>query len=209
MRSCRPSVRTGLRKYPDHYAKGHFAVIRALQDDLVGDQRQSFLLLLGAVVFVLLIVCVNLAALLVSRGEARRREFAIRNALGANRRRLVRQLLTESMTLAAIGGGAGVLLANWLLAGLLELYPQRLPGWQAIAVDYRTTLFSLALVAVTGFIIGLVPALHATGVRLQDALKVDARAATATRREGESSFGARHRPAGDEHRSARRRDAAD
>jgi predicted permease len=169
-------------KFPDHYAKGHFAVVRPLHEDLVGDQRQSLLLLLGAVVFVLLIVCINLAALLVSRGEARRREFAIRHALGADRRRLVRQLLGEAMLLAAIGGIAGILLANWLLAGLLALYPQRLPGWQAIAVDYRTMSFSVALVAAAGFLIGLVPAVYATGVRLQDALKVDARAATATRR---------------------------
>jgi len=167
--------------YPDHYAKGHFAVTRPLQEDLVGDQRQALLLLGGAVLFVMLIVCVNLAALLVSRGEARRREFAVRNALGATRRRLVRQLLVEAMLLSSIGGLTGVLLANWLLAALLALYPQRLPVWQTITVDHLGLAFSLLLVVVAGFVVGLVPALNATGTRLQETLKDDGRAATATR----------------------------
>jgi putative ABC transport system permease protein len=169
-------------KYPDHYAKGHFAITRGLQEDLVGTQRQALTLLGGAVLFVLLIVCVNLAALLVSRGEARRREFAIRHALGANRRRLVRQLLVEALVLATAGGVAGVLLANWVLAGLLALYPQRLPVWQAVTIDAGAMLFAFALVIVAGFVIGLVPAMQATGVRTQETLKADARAATATRR---------------------------
>jgi predicted permease len=169
------------RTYPDHYAKGHFAVTRPLQEDLVGDQRQALWLLGGAVAFVMLIVCVNLAALLVSRGEARRREFAVRHALGANRRRLVGQLLVEAMLLSSIGGVVGVLLANWLLAALLALYPQRLPVWQTLTVDHLGLAFSLLLVVVAGFAVGLVPALNATGMRLQETLKADARAATATR----------------------------
>ena len=169
-------------RFPDHYAAGHFAVVRPLHEDFVGEQRRPLLLLLGAVAFVLLIVCVNLAALLLSRGEARRREFAVRHALGAGRGRLVRQLLVEATLLAVIGGAAGILLANWLLAGLLALYPQRLPAAQGAAIDVRAFLFTIALVAATGILIGVVPALHATGVRLQDALKSDARAATPTRR---------------------------
>ena len=169
-------------KYPDHYAKGHFAVTRDLKEDLVGDQRQALTLLGGAVLFVLLIVCVNVAALLVSRGEARRREFAIRHALGANRRRLIRQLLGEALLLAAAGGMVGVLLANWVLAGLLALYPERLPVWQTVTIDLGATLFGFALVVVAGFAIGLVPALHATGARMSETLKADARASTATRR---------------------------
>jgi predicted permease len=168
--------------HPDHYATGHFAVIRPLQEDLVGDQRQGLVLLGGAVVAVLLIVCVNLAALLVSRGEARRREFAVRHALGANRRRLVRQLVVESMLLAAAGGVLGLLFANWLLAGLLALYPQRLPVWRVIAVDHAAALFTLALVIAAALLVGLVPALQVTGIGLLETLKADPRASTPSRR---------------------------
>lgn len=153
-----------------------------MHEDLVGDQRQALAMLAGAVVFVLLIVCVNLAALLVSGGEARRREFAVRHALGANRRRLIQQLLGEAMLLAVVGGAAGLLLSNWLLAGLLTLYAQRLPVWQTIAIDYAAMLFTFALVIVAGFLVGLLPALHATGARLHDSLKADGRASTSSRR---------------------------
>ena len=93
-------------RFPDHYGKGHFAVTRPLHEDIVGDQRQALLVLAAAVLFVLLIVCINLSALLVSRGEGRRREFAVRQALGADRSRLIRQLLGETILLAAIGGGS-------------------------------------------------------------------------------------------------------
>jgi len=168
--------------YPDHYAKGHFAVIRSLHEDIVGEQRDALILLVGAVLFVLLIVCVNLAALLISNGEARRREFAVRHALGANRRRLIRQLVVEAMLLAVIGGVLGLLLGNLLLAGLLALYPQRLPVSQAIAIDYIAVLYTCALIILAGFLIGFVPALHATGVRMQDILRTDSRTATSSRR---------------------------
>ena len=169
-------------EHPSHYAKGHFAVIRPLHEDIVGEQRDALVLLAGAVIFLLLIVCVNLAALLVSNGEARRREFAVRHALGANRRRLIRQMLTEAMLLAVIGGVIGVLLANSLLAGLLALYPLRLPVSQVITIDYSTLLFTCALLLMAGFLVGFVPALHATGARLQDVLRADSRTATSSRR---------------------------
>src|SRR5215510_3418090 len=168
--------------YPEHHAKGHFAVSRPLHEDIVGEQRDAFLLLCGAVVFVLLIVCVNLAALLISNGEARRREFAVRYALGANRRRLIRQLVAETMLLAVAGGLIGVMLAKWLLAGLLALYPERLPVSQAITIDYAAALYTCALVIVAGFVVGFVPALHATGVRMQEILRTDSRTATSSRR---------------------------
>src|SRR5215468_1558527 len=168
--------------YPDHYAKGHFAVIRPLHEDIVGDQRDALVLLAGAVLFVLLIVCVNLAALLVSNGEARRREFAVRHALGANRRRLIRQMVVEATLLAVIGGVSGVMLANGLLAGLLALYPQRLPVSQAITIDYSTLLYTCALVILAGFLVGFAPALHATGARMQEILRTDSRTATSSRR---------------------------
>ena len=176
------SLRQNLsERYPGHYAQGHFVVSRPLHEDLVGDQRDSLLLLGGAVLFVLLIVCVNLAALLVSNGEARRREFAVRHALGANRRRLVRQLVAEAMVLAIIGGAAGALLAHWLLAGLLALYPQQLPAAQ-IAIDAVAVLYTFALVMGAGFVVGFIPAIAATGTRLQDTLRADVRTATSSPR---------------------------
>jgi predicted permease len=167
--------------HPNHYAKGHFVVIRRLQDDFVGDQRDALIVLGGAVLFVLLLVCVNLAALLVSRGEARRREFALRYALGANRRRLIRQLVVEALLLAAIGGAFGVLLAHGLLAGLLELYSPRLPVSEPVAIDDVALLYTFALVIVSGFLVGIVPALSGTGVRLQDALSGGLRTVTVSR----------------------------
>jgi putative ABC transport system permease protein len=140
------------------------------------------LLLGGAVLLVLLIVCVNLAALLVSNGEARRREFAVRCALGANRRRLIQQLIAEAMLLAAAGAAVGVAFANTLLAGLLALYPQRLPMTQAMTIDSAAVLYTCVLVIVAGFVAGFVPALIATGARMQEAMRTDPRSATSSRR---------------------------
>src|SRR5215813_6888394 len=167
---------------PAHYAKGHTVISRPLHEDIVGDQRDALLLLGGAVIFVLLIVCVNLAALLISNGEARRREFAVRHALGANRRRLIRQLAAETMLLAVAGGLIGFTLAKPLLAGLLALYPERLPVSQAITIDYAAALYTCALVIAAGFAVGIVPALHATGARIQEILRTDSRTATSSRR---------------------------
>ncbi len=130
----------------------------------------------------LLIVCINLAALLISNEEARRREFAVRHALGANRRRLIRQLVAEAMLLAVIGGVIGIMLANTLLAGLLALYPQRLPVWQAITIDDVALVYTCAVVIIAGFLVGLVPALNATGTRMQETLRAESRASTASRR---------------------------
>ena len=176
-----------LRQYwsasdPAHHAKGHFAVSRPLQEDIVGNHRDAWVLLGGAVTFVLLIVCVNIAALLVSNGEARRREFAVRHALGANRRRLIRQLVGEVMLLAVAGGLVGVVLAKWLLEGLLALYPQRLPVSQVITIDGAAVLYTCALVLLVGVAVGFVPALQATATRPQDTLRADSRTASSSRR---------------------------
>ena len=176
-----------LREYwsatdPSHHATGHFAVSRPLQEDIVGSHRDAWLLLGGAVLFVLLIACVNIAALLVSSGEARRREFAVRHALGANRRRLIRQLLGEAMLLAVAGGLAGVVIAQWLLSGLLSMYPLRLPVSQAITIDGTAVLYTAALVLLVGVAVGLVPALQATRTRLQNTLSSESRTATSSRR---------------------------
>lgn len=169
-------------KYPDHYAKGHFAILRPLHEDIVGNQHDALLLLGGAVVFVLLIICVNLAGLLISNGEARRREFAVRHALGANSWRIIRQLIAEAMLLAVVGGVIGIMLATKLLAGLVALYPQRLPVSQAIAIDSAAVLYTCALVIVAGSLVGFVPALNATGMRMQETMRADSRTATSSRR---------------------------
>src|SRR5262245_18287484 len=168
--------------YPAHYAQGHFAVSRPLQEDIVGNQRDAWVLLGGAVTFVLLIVCVNIAGLLVSNGEARRREFAVRHALGANRWRLIRQLVGEAILLAVAGGLAGVVIAKGLLAGLVSVYPQRLPVSHAIAIEGTGVLYTCALVLLVGMAIGFVPALQATGTHLQDTLRTDSRTASSSRR---------------------------
>ena len=169
------------RQYPDHYAKGHFAVLRALQEDVVGDQRQGLVLLGGAVLCVLAIVCVNLAALLVSRSEGRRRDFAVRQALGAGRSRLLRQLLSEALLLSVLGGALGLIVGQWLLSAMLALYPEQLTIVQSIAINTRVVMVTLGIIVVTAFVLGLVPALHATGLRLHDTLRTDARTATSSR----------------------------
>jgi putative ABC transport system permease protein len=169
-------------QHGDHYSKGHFAVIRPLHEDIVGDQRQGLLLLGGAVLCVLLIVGVNLAALLVSRSEARRRDFAVRQALGAGRSRLLRQLLCEALLLSALGGALGLLLGQWLLGALLSVYPEQLATGQTAGIDARAVLVTFGVIVAMGFVLGLVPALHATGLRLHEALRTDARTTTASRR---------------------------
>src|SRR5262249_34737407 len=105
-----------------------------------------------------------------------------RHALGASRRRLIRQLIAEAMLLAAIGGVIGMLLAKTLLAGLLSLYPERLPVWQPITVDYVAAAYAFALGILAGLLAGLVPAFNATGAKMQDVLRGDSRTATSSRR---------------------------
>ena len=168
-------------QHPDHYAKGHFAVLRPLHEDVVWNQREGLMLLGAAVVSVLVIICVNLAALLLARSEARRRDFAVRQALGAGRGRLLKMLVSEAMLLSMVGGALGLLLGQWLLAALVALYPEQLPAGQTVGIGLRTIGVSLVAMVVTGFVLGLVPALHASGRRLYETLKADARTATSTR----------------------------
>ncbi|HJU89007.1 MAG TPA: ABC transporter permease [Gemmatimonadaceae bacterium] len=136
------------------------AVVVGLQDEIVGSVRVWLLLLLGAVSFVLLVACVNLASANLARGAARMREMAVRSALGADRWRLVRQLLTENVILSLAGGVAGVVLAQWLVRALLALQPGELPRADAIAIDPRVIAFAAALSLVTGVVIGVLPALQ-------------------------------------------------
>jgi len=137
---------------------------------VVGNVRSMLFLLFAAAGAILLIACANLANLLLARGVARQREMSVRAALGASRWRLVRQLLTETTVLGLAGGGAGILLANWALWGLLKL-PQNFVNAKETAIDSRVFVFALALAIVTGWLFGLVPAFQLARTDVQTGLK--------------------------------------
>ncbi|MGH9936388.1 MAG: ABC transporter permease, partial [Blastocatellia bacterium] len=130
--------------------QGWRIAIQPLREEIAGWARTTLLALFGAVFFVLLIACVNVANLLMARATAREREIAVRASVGAGRRRIVRQLLTESSLLAIVGGGAGILLAQWAIDALKALGPEHLPRLQAVSVDGRILLFTLGVTLVTG-----------------------------------------------------------
>ena len=146
--------------YPDD--KNWRIQLKPLQDDLVGEARPTLLILAGAVGFVLLIACVNVANLLLARATVREREMAIRSAVGATRARLVRQMLTESMTLAALGGALGLLVAYMGVRALVSLGPEQVPRLQAISLDIRVVLVTAITSLVCGILFGLAPALTAS-----------------------------------------------
>jgi predicted permease len=149
-----------------------------LLDDAVGDERQSYLLLFGAVGCVLLIACANIANLLLARFAGRRREIAARFALGAERRDVVRQLVTESLLVAGLGGVLGVVLAQWTVRSLVAFGADLIPRALEIAIDPLALAFALVVTLLTGLAIGVLPALQAARVNVQEALKDASRGST-------------------------------
>jgi putative ABC transport system permease protein len=142
-----------------------------LRDRYLGDFRVVSHVLLGAVGIVLLIVCVNIAGLMMVRGAARSREIAIRSALGASRSSIVRRLLTECALLSAAGAVAGAAGGLLLLRGLVSLLPEDTPAWISFALDTRFLLFTLAITAAATLLFGLAPALHSSVVDARGALQ--------------------------------------
>jgi putative ABC transport system permease protein len=161
--------------YPDTNKGRSFGLV-LLREQMIGDVRPLLLVLLAAVGAVLLIACVNVANLLLGRASVRQKEIAIRAALGAGRGRLARQLLTESLLLALMGGMAGLLLASWLVDALVKFPGLNLPRAEGVGIDARVLGFSFGLALLTGLLFGLIPALVAARPDLQQVLKDGGRA---------------------------------
>jgi putative ABC transport system permease protein len=165
--------------YPAENAN-HAPSLRPLRDTLVGDVRPSLLLLLGAVAFVLLIACANVATLLLAHASGRQKELSVRRAMGASRHRVVQQMLTESLVIAFAGGAAGLLVAAWGLALFRAMLPAKfasLPGIHLMAIDGRVLFAAFGVSAITGAVFGAVPAMVASDRRIGLALNEETRGA--------------------------------
>jgi predicted lysophospholipase L1 biosynthesis ABC-type transport system permease subunit len=165
--------------YPKSHA-GWAVHLRPLDLQVTGKTRQVLFMLLGAVAFVLLIACANVANLLLCRSAARRKEIAVRAAIGAGRARIVRQLLTESVCLSLVGGAIGLLLGAWGVHTILAFSPASIPRLQETRLDGHVFLFSLFVSLAAGLIFGLAPAWQTSKVDLAEALNAESRSGTAS-----------------------------
>jgi predicted permease len=174
-------------QYPEDNA-GRGMAAHPLRQELVGDVRAMLWLLLGAVSFVLLIACVNVASLLLARAVSRERELAMRVALGANRSRLVRQCLTESGVLSLSGGALGILLAATGIRPFVAFWPGRLPRAEDVQLDWRVLLFATGVSLLSGLLFGLAPALRAPARELEHRLRGGGRSLAGNVRRLHSGF---------------------
>ena len=158
------------RAYPDSEA-GTGAILVSLREQMVGAYKSALLVLLGTVGFILLIACLNVANLMMARTTARDREIAIRRAMGASQRRLIRQMLTESILLATLGGAIGLFVAVWGVDVLLRFTPKEIPRLEGVRVDPLALFFTLGISLLTGLFFGLAPAWHARKLSLNESLR--------------------------------------
>jgi putative ABC transport system permease protein len=171
-------------EFPDDYParSGWTPALLPLQEDLVGRVKPALLMLFGAVGFVLLIACANIANLLLARASGRQRELAVRRALGSSRGRLLSMLMTESLLLASLGGLAGAGLTVWLVDALVALVPAGLPRASEIVVDTRVFFFTAVIALATAIVFGVLPALQSSRADVHDALKEGSRGSVGGRR---------------------------
>jgi putative ABC transport system permease protein len=170
------------QQYPDTNNR-RFNRVVSLHEHLVGDTNKLLWLLLGAVTFVLLIGCANVANLLLASGASRQKEMAIRAALGASRWRVIRQLFTESTILALAGGALGLLIAFWGLAAITKLLPADFPRLNEVHIDLRVLGFTFGASILTGILFGLAPALQSSRSDVQDAIRETGRGTSGSRRQ--------------------------